>query len=102
MSWNKPSFLNKNISTNKYPCNFFNFELHLWYAFHFNTLTPWVFIVAHTYEGESLKNENLRMQLENMTQNYKKRSSQLVDLGSTQPNANFNNIGAIKAPQTGQ
>ncbi|CAG2225446.1 unnamed protein product [Mytilus edulis] len=53
----------------------------------------------HLPKGEPLSNENLRKHLETVTENYKKRSSQLVDLGSTQSNENFNNIVASKAPK---
>ncbi|CAC5383202.1 unnamed protein product [Mytilus coruscus] len=53
----------------------------------------------HLPKGEPLTNENLHKQLETVTENYKKRSSQLVDLGSTQSNENFNIIVASKAPK---
>ncbi|XP_063436090.1 uncharacterized protein LOC134717530 [Mytilus trossulus] len=60
---------------------------------------PETYRYKHLPKGEPLSNENLRKQLETMTENYKKRSSQLVDLGSTQSNENFNNIVASKAPK---
>ncbi|XP_021350929.1 uncharacterized protein LOC110448808 [Mizuhopecten yessoensis] len=60
---------------------------------------PSTYRYRHLPKGEPLTNENLRKQLETVTENYKKRSSQLVDLGSTQSNENFNNIVASKAPK---
>ncbi|CAG2213417.1 unnamed protein product [Mytilus edulis] len=63
---------------------------------------PETYRYKHLPKGEPLSNENLRKHLETVTENYKKRSSQLVDLGSTQSNENFNNIVASKAPKIGQ
>ncbi|CAG2241504.1 unnamed protein product [Mytilus edulis] len=60
---------------------------------------PETYRYKHLPKGEPLSNENLRKHLETVTENYKKRSSQLVDLGSTQSNENFNNIVASKAPK---
>ncbi|XP_052070080.1 uncharacterized protein LOC127708930 [Mytilus californianus] len=60
---------------------------------------PSTYRYKHLPKGEPLTNENLRKQLETVTENQKKRSSQLVDLGSTQNNENFNNIVTSKAPK---
>ncbi|VDI68302.1 Hypothetical predicted protein [Mytilus galloprovincialis] len=60
---------------------------------------PETYRYKHLPKGEPLSNENLRKHLETVTENYKKRSSQLVDLGSSQSNENFNNIVASKAPK---
>ncbi|XP_061180274.1 uncharacterized protein LOC133188806 [Saccostrea echinata] len=57
------------------------------------------FRFKHLTNGQPLKEDGVRRALEEMVETYKKRAGQLVTLGSTQPNENFNFIVSSKAPK---
>ncbi|XP_061168272.1 uncharacterized protein LOC133177209 [Saccostrea echinata] len=67
-----------------------------WCTYHKNPLT---FSFKHLSKGQPLSGDQLRTELDNITENYKKMASQLLKLGSTQSNENFNNVVASKAPK---
>lgn len=51
------------------------------------------------YRQRSLHNEALRDELNETTNRLQKRATELICMGSTQANENFNNIVASKAPK---
>ena len=50
--------------------------------------------------GKPFNNKELRKELEELVIRYQRRSNNLVNLGSTQANENFNHIVASKAPKS--
>ncbi|XP_062599938.1 uncharacterized protein LOC134261526 [Saccostrea cucullata] len=57
------------------------------------------FRFKHLPNGQQLKADGLRQALEEMVETYKKRADQLVNMGSTQSNENFNFVVSSKAPK---
>lgn len=53
----------------------------------------------HLPNGKPLSDECLRQTLQEISEKLKRRSSQLINLGSSQANENFNHIVASKAPK---
>lgn len=49
--------------------------------------------------GKPLSDQSLRVALESLMNKYTQKADELVDLGSTQNNENFNHMVASKAPK---
>lgn len=67
-----------------------------WCTYH---KSPSTYRYKHLPQGKPLHNEALRNELNETTNRLQKRASELICMGSTQANENFNNIVASKAPK---
>lgn len=67
-----------------------------WCTYH---KSPSTYRYKHLPQGKPLCNEALRDELNETTKRLQKKASELICMGSTQANENFNNIVASKAPK---
>ena len=59
-----------------------------------------IFRFKYLPDGKPLRNDKLKEELTEISSEWKKLAAQLIDVGSTQANENFNNIVASKAPKS--